>query len=71
MGKDKYIVTIINGEEKRVFKAEQDERIMMKDRTFVVVGVTSDEDLPANVRVEPLTRDNKYKLKLVKKLTKK
>ena len=29
------------------------------------------DELPKNVKVEPLTKDNKYKIKKVKKLTKK
>ncbi len=71
MGKEYYIVSVIKGDEKRVFKAELGERIMLKERKFLVVGVTPNDELPPNVTVEPLSRDNKYKLKLTKKLTKK
>lgn len=71
MGKEYYIVTITNGEDKRVFKSELGERVMLKDRKFIVVGVTPDDELPQNVKVEALNRDNKYKLKMAKKLTKK
>ncbi|MBO5530446.1 MAG: hypothetical protein IJ094_11645 [Bacilli bacterium] len=71
MGKEYYIVTVTNGEDKRIFKAELGDRIMLKDRKFIVAGVTPSDELPQNVKVEPLSRDNKYKLKMVKKLTKK
>ncbi len=71
MGKEFYIVTITNGENKNVFKSELGERIMLKNRTFVVVGETPEDQLPSNIRIERLTRDNKFKLKKVKKLTKK
>lgn len=71
MGREFYIVTIDNGENKNVFKSELGERILLKNRTFVVVGETPDDQLPPNIRIEKLTRDNKYKLKITKKLTKK
>ena len=71
MKKEYYIVTIENGEKKNVFKSELGERIMLKNRTFVVVGETPDDQLPPNIRIERLTKDNNYKLKKVKKLTKK
>lgn len=71
MGKEYYIVTIDNGDTKNVFKSEKGERIVFKDRKYITVGVTHEKDLPSNVTIEELTRDNKYKLKKVKKLTKK
>ncbi|MBO6195333.1 MAG: hypothetical protein J6O56_03180 [Bacilli bacterium] len=71
MGKEYYIVTITNGENKNIFKSELGERIMLKNRTFIVVGETPDEQLPPNIRIERLTKDNKFKLKKVKKLTNK
>ena len=71
MGPQKYIVTVTKGDNVRIFKAIEGDRIMMSDRHFIVIGVTPKEELPKNVIVEPLTKDNKYKLKMVKKLTKK
>ena len=70
MGPKKYLVTIENGEEKKVFVSEEGTRLMLSNRSFVVIGVTPFDQLPRNMRVELLTRDNKHKLKLTKKLKK-
>lgn len=70
MGKEYFIVSVTNGEDTNRFKAELGDRVMLKERKFIVVGVTSNEELPPNVTVERLTKDNKFKLKKVKKLTK-
>ena len=70
MGKEYYIITTINGEEKTVFKAAAGETIMTKNRKSIVVGKTEPENIPENMKIEKLTKDNKYKLKKVKKLTK-
>lgn len=72
MGKEYYIVTIINGDETIVYRAEAGETIMnTKTRRSIVVGKTAPENIPKNMRIERLTKDNKYKLKEAKKLTKK
>ena len=70
MGPQKYIVTVIKDDNKRIFKATEGDRIMMSDKHCIVVGVTPNDELPKNVSIEPLTKDNKYKLKMIKKLTK-
>lgn len=71
MGKDKYIVTTFNGDESRSFVAVEGETIMIKrTRKSIVVGKTAPENIPENMSIERLTKDNKYKLKKVKKLTK-
>ena len=66
--KEKYIVMTGTN----VFKVKDGERVMVdKDKkVFITVGLTKPEDLPEGVKVEPLTRQNKYKLKLSKKLKK-
>ena len=63
MGKEKYIITIQKNEEEKSFVALKGERIMLQNRTFIVVGETPEELLPKNIRVEKLTKDNKYKVK--------
>lgn len=70
MGPEKYIVTVKDKDgNSNPFKAVAGERIQINTPTgkvFFTVGVTKESDLPRNVKIEHLTRDNKYKLKKAK-----
>ena len=67
--KEYYLVTITNDEKQRIFKAEQGDRIITNNKKYITVGVTKNKDLPENIKIEPLTKENKSLLKKTKKLT--
>lgn len=71
MGKEKYIITTkINGET-YVYERKYGEVIRLENSKInIIVGVTKSEELPKFMTIEPKTKDNKYKLKLAKKLKK-
>ena len=66
--KEYYLVTITSDDNQSVFKSEYGDRIILNNKKYITVGVTKNKDLPENVKIEPLTKENKSLLKK-KKLT--
>lgn len=69
MGKEKYLYAVTGKEGTTYRKVVEGERIKLSDGSFIVVGVTSNENIPSNIKIEPLTKENKYKLPKKKLLT--
>ena len=69
MGKEKYLYAFTSKEGTTYRKVIEGERIKLSDGSFIVVGVTPNENLPSNISIEPLTKENKYKLPKKKLLT--
>lgn len=73
--KDLFIVTIKNGKEDNKLVAKKNERIQISDGRggvrYVTVGADTPEALKQYVTMEPVTSDNKYKVKMIKQNLKK
>ena len=68
---DLFIVTIKNGKEERKLVAKREERIQINDGRggvrYVTVGADTPEHLKRFVTMEPVTSQNKYKVKMIQK----
>ena len=66
-----FIITIKNGKEESKLVAKKDERIQIKDGRggvrYVTAGADTPENLKQYVTMEPVTSQNKYKVKMIKK----
>ena len=70
-----FIITIENGNEERKLVAKKDERIQIKDGRggvrYVTAGADTPEQMKQFVTMEPVTSQNKYKVKMIQKEMKK
>ena len=66
-----FIITIKNGKEESELVAKKDERIQIKDGRggvrYVTAGADTPEQLKQFVTMEPVTSQNKYKVKMIQK----
>ena len=66
-----FIVTIKNGKEEKKLVAKKEERIQINDGRggvrYVTVGADTPDYLKQFVTMEPVTSQNKYKVKTIKK----
>ena len=69
--KDLFIVTIRKGNDTNMLVAKKGERIKVLDNRFLTVGNEVPEHLKEKVTMDPVTSDNKYKVKMIKKEQKK
>lgn len=69
--KDLFIVTIRNGNDTHMILARKGERIQFMTNRFVTVGNEVPEQLKEIVTMDPVTSDNKYKVKMIQKELKK
>ena len=70
MPKEEYLITIRNKDEERNFILNKGETLMLKTGRKLVIGVTDPTTLGPNIIIEPVTKENKDRVKQIKKLMK-
>ena len=68
---DLFIITIRNGNDTNMIVARKGERVHVLDNRFLIVGRDVPEKLKDAVTMDPVTSDNKYKVKMIRKKLKK
>lgn len=69
--KDMFIVTIYKGEETTMILAKKGDRIKLLGNRYITTGNEVPEELREIIRMDPVTADNKYKVKMIKQDMKK
>lgn len=67
MKKEKVLVTFINGDERKVVEMNKGETILLKGGKRITVGVTPNDMLGPNIKVEEIPKKSVKSLLLKKK----
>lgn len=65
--KDLFIVTVTNGKESNRLVLKKGDRFQFATGRYITVGNDVPEQLKDKVSMEPVTPDNKYKVKMIRK----